>query len=248
MQNTHLIKAIGFALILWLLAIADFYIGAEGSIIKRLGVLFGGDVLNGGYIQFITYIAFFWCLLDIFSQAKSLQTERNAIDSSQLLPDRETDKFRVLTPEDVNGIRMKVIQGETRSKSLYSDLIKKATTKFRTNRSISEMLEVVSAQVGIYKTRSEGSQSVIRYLAWAIPSIGFIGTVMGISQALGIADSGDTALITGTLGLAFDTTLVALILMIIVMWFFHRLQQKTDEYHAHLEDYVIDNLINRIES
>ena len=61
------------------------------------------------------------------------------------------------------------------------------------------MIEIISIQSEINKERSESDQSNIRYLTWVIPSIGFIGTVLGISGALSIAASGDMDVITSTL-------------------------------------------------
>ncbi len=62
-----------------------------------------------------------------------------------------------------------------------------------------------------------------------------------------VANSGDMNIITSTLGVAFDTTLISLILSIIIMWFFHGLQEKTDNLHATIKEYVMENLVNRIE-
>ena len=53
--------------------------------------------------------------------------------------------------------------------------------------------------------------------------------------------------ISSTLGIAFDTTLVSLVLSVIIMWFYHRLQEENDLLHANLKEYVISNLVNKIE-
>jgi chemotaxis protein MotA len=74
-----------------------------------------------------------------------------------------------------------------------------------------------------------------------------VGTVLGISQALIIANSGDMEKITALLGVAFDTTLVALLLSIVIMWYVHQLQEETDRFHSDLKEFVIENLINKIE-
>jgi chemotaxis protein MotA len=71
--------------------------------------------------------------------------------------------------------------------------------------------------------------------------------VIGISQSLIYANSGDMEKITSLLGVAFDTTLVALVLSVFLMWFVHRLQEETDRFHSDLKEFVIDNLINKIE-
>jgi chemotaxis protein MotA len=95
----------------------------------------------------------------------------------------------------------------------------------------------------------DSSYGLIRYLAWSIPSIGFIGTVMGISGALGNADkavAGDIAMVTSQLGVAFDTTLVALLLSIILMFQIHISQQKEESLIIGIHDYIIENFINRI--
>ena len=54
--------------------------------------------------------------------------------------------------------------------------------------------------------------SLIKYMSWAVPSIGFIGTVRGIGMALeksGEAIAGDISGMTESLGLV-NSTFVAL--------------------------------------
>ena len=80
-----------------------------------------------------------------------------------------------------------------------------------------------------YLAASESSYSVPRILVWAIPLLGFVGTVIGISGAVSsfsgvLETSGDVEAIKGgignvttSLGLAFDTTLLALFLSVLVM-------------------------------
>ena len=56
----------------------------------------------------------------------------------------------------------------------------------------------------------------------AIPSIGFIGTVRGIGEALSqahVAVEGDIAGMTASLGVAFNSTFVALVVSIFLMFF-----------------------------
>ena len=67
--------------------------------------------------------------------------------------------------------------------------LKMACTKFRANKSAQETMDVVRIQTEINMNYLDSSFSIIRYLAWSIPSIGFIGTVFGISGALGRVDA-----------------------------------------------------------
>jgi len=98
--------------------------------------------------------------------------------------------------------------------------------------------------------RIESGNSMIRYLIWAIPSIGFIGTVRGIGQALSQADqalAGDISGMTNSLGIAFNSTLVALIISIFLMFLLHELQRLQDKLIVDTQAYCEEFLLSRIE-
>ncbi len=216
----------------------------NSAALYRTLILLGGDVKNGGYIQCFTYLAFFWTWFEVKEKLRVIARERKAFKMN-LVP---TSEKHVFMPSDINNLKFKLIEFEKKEKYVLSDLLKKACTKYRTSGSLSELIDIVSIQIEVSQEKSEGDQSVIRYLTWVIPSIGFVGTVLGISQALIVANSGDMDKITSLLGVAFDTTLIALILSIIIMWFVHQLQEETDRFHSDLKEFVIENLINKIEN
>lgn len=104
----------------------------------------------------------------------------------------------------------------------------KAEAENTLNIEVSELREDMDSRFGL-----------IRYFAWAVPSIGFIGTVIGIGNALGDAHNvigqpaefqtkGAIQQITGQLGVAFDTTLISLLLSIILVLFIHILSRKEE--------------------
>lgn len=215
------------------------------TIVRRIAILLGGDIAGGGYIQFFTFVAFFWALLDILEKLKEIGEEKK-VYQAKLLPTNEKHLFLV---RDIIELQVKVADYEKniKRKTLISSLIRRVCNKFRSSQSVPEILEIISIQTEINKDKAESDQSNIRYLVWVIPSIGFIGTVLGISQALSIANNADMNQITATLGVAFDTTLVSLVLSIIIMWFVHNLQEETDNLHAGIKEYLIEKLVNRIE-
>jgi biopolymer transport protein ExbB/TolQ len=215
----------------------------KDSSVYRLAILLGGDLINGGYVQLMTYVAFFWSWFEVKEKLRFIARERRAFKLNMI----PTGEKHIFLANDINNLKFKLIEFEKKEKYILSDLLKKACTKFHTTGSLSELIDIVSIQVEISQEKAEGEQSIIRYLTWVIPSIGFVGTVIGISQSLIYANSGDMEKITSLLGVAFDTTLVALILSIIIMWFVHQLQEETDRFHSDLKEFVIDNLINRIE-
>ena len=99
--------------------------------------------------------------------------------------------------------------------------------------------------------RMESELSIIRYIAWAIPSVGFIGTVRGIGDALGQAHravEGDITGVTSSLGVAFNSTFIALVISIVLMFFIHQLQLMQERLVFDSERYVDHWLIRRLQS
>ena len=99
--------------------------------------------------------------------------------------------------------------------------------------------------------RLESELSIIRYVAWAIPSVGFIGTVRGIGDALGQAHravSGDITGVTQSLGVAFNSTFIALVISIILMFCIHQLQLQQDRLVLDTESYVDRWFVRRLKS
>jgi biopolymer transport protein ExbB/TolQ len=91
---------------------------------------------------------------------------------------------------------------------------------------------------------------MVRYIAWAIPSIGFLGTVRGIGQALGQAHQavqGDIAGVTQSLGVAFNSTFVALLISILIMFLMHQLQLAQERSVLKAENYCDDRLIRYLQ-
>ena len=211
---------------------------------KRILLLLGADFSSGGYIQWIIYIASVWSVIEIFKLKNQIIAETSYFKAN-LLP---TDEKHLLMADDVAKIHHKVKEFESEhAKTLLTSLIKNSCAKFRATKSISEMLDVINILTELHRDTAEMEQTNIRFLLWSIPSLGFIGTVLGISQSLMIANSNDMEKITATLGVAFDTTLISLVLSIILMWFFHELQKLTEKFHVQSKEYVIENLVNKIE-
>jgi len=99
--------------------------------------------------------------------------------------------------------------------------------------------------------RLESELSIIRYIAWAIPSIGFIGTVRGIGDALGQAHravEGDITGVTESLGVAFNSTFIALMISIVLMFFIHQLQLMQERLVLDTESYCDQHLIRYLDA
>jgi biopolymer transport protein ExbB/TolQ len=102
-----------------------------------------------------------------------------------------------------------------------------ALSRFQVTSSVESATEAAHTACESESSRLDSELSMVRYITWAIPSIGFIGTVRGIGAALGQAHeamAGDIAGVTASLGVAFNSTFVALLVSMVVMFFMHQLQ------------------------
>lgn len=103
--------------------------------------------------------------------------------------------------------------------------------RFQVTANVQDAAEAIESAVDSLANHIESENSMVRYIIWAIPSIGFIGTVRGIGQALAQAEealAGDIAGMTASLGVAFNSTLVALFISILLMLLIHIMGRQQD--------------------
>jgi biopolymer transport protein ExbB/TolQ len=124
-----------------------------------------------------------------------------------------------------------------------------ALSRFTTTGSIPAVADAVREQCDIEADRLDSELSMVRYISWAIPSIGFIGTVRGIGDALGQAYKaveGDISGVTVSLGVAFNSTFVALVLSIIIMFALHQLQLSQERLVLNTQRYIDRHLLRHL--
>jgi len=131
-------------------------------------------------------------------------------------------------------------------------LIQRVVTQFQTNQSLDQANALLNSSLELFIHEIDLRYSLIRYVVWAIPTLGFIGTVVGISLALayaGSADLQDPALLaelTTRLAVAFNTTLLALIMSAVLVLIQHAVQASEERALNNAGQYCLDNLINRL--
>ena len=118
---------------------------------------------------------------------------------------------------------------------------------------------VLESQADSDGSSVDSSYTVIRSLIWTIPILGFIGTVVGLSQAIGsftdvLTQTGSDAgsiksklgPVVGGLATAFETTLVALVAAVIIQllstWVYKREEALLDG----ITDFTTENVLSRL--
>jgi biopolymer transport protein ExbB/TolQ len=130
---------------------------------------------------------------------------------------------------------------------LVPECVVAALHRFHATSSVQDAANAIKERADLAGDELDSSLSLVRYIAWAIPAIGFIGTVRGIGDALNHAEAaihGDIAEVTGGLGLAFNSTFVGLSMCIILMFFLHMVQQRQEAFIIEAQTFLRDKLVD----
>jgi len=203
-------------------------------------------VLIRDYEQEACFTLLFWALA--IMAYKGVATARaRALLHMDLIP--LADGIRIL-PEDTRewSRQIQALPPHQRN-SLVPRALLAALHRFSATGNIQDVASTTHAYCAAEGERLESELSMIRYIAWAIPAVGFIGTVRGIGDALGYAYKaieGDIFDVTRSLGVAFDSTLIALLISIVLMFLLHQLQQLQERFVLDAAAYCDENLISHL--
>jgi hypothetical protein len=205
-------------------------------------------------IQNLMWLLFFATLGEIWLRLKQGRLESDQA-RLQLLP--EDDKT-MLRAQDLGAIYNQVISGGVANQFFLQRLITRSLLQFQGSRKVDQTNSLLNSSLDLFQHEVDLRYSMVRYLVWLIPTLGFIGTVIGIALALGEAGNvpdiqSEAHLIrpwiqglTAVLGVAFYTTLLALLLSAILMFLLHIAQAREEMALNRAGQYCLDNLINRL--
>lgn len=223
-----------------------FYIRPYGENAVELARLAGLSaprhplVILKDWEQEICIILMIFCFLLIFSRLRELKREDH-IFTVELFADGDTPRQLLDTIETK-------LNPEYRQSHLIRTL-EASLRRYAITEDVQNTADTVESNVDALGLELESNNAMIRYMIWAIPSIGFVGTVRGIGQALSEADkalAGDIAGMTASLGTAFNSTLVALLVSLPLMFMLHRLQRAQDRRLVEIQRYCEDHLLRHI--
>jgi biopolymer transport protein ExbB/TolQ len=125
-----------------------------------------------------------------------------------------------------------------------------ALHRFGATRSIQDVSVAARGVCEVERDRLDSELGMVRFVAWAIPAIGFVGTVRGIGQSLQQAHKaveGDVSGVVAGLGISFNATLVALSLSILVMLVLHQIQLRQERLGLDIEEYVDTHVVRNLQ-
>jgi biopolymer transport protein ExbB/TolQ len=195
-------------------------------------------------IQNIMHIFFFIGLGELYVRWRIAQRELSFSKRGFLPEDDET----ILQSHNLGSIRRAVKSQYDGEHGFLPSLIDLCILQFQSSHSVDQAVSVLNSSLELIAHRVDLRYSFLRYIVWVIPTIGFIGTVIGISSTLSGVNpqSPDLEELTSSLGLSFNTTLIALLLSAVLVLLMHLVQESEEKSVNQAGHYTLCNLINRL--
>ena len=216
---------------------------------------FGALFLDRGWVPFVLVLFLGWAAGIMILKYRRLKVERRAL-IMDVLPVSIAD---AITPQNVdNFLSYQATLPAKLGDSYMLRRIRRGLEHFKARESNPEVASMMEMQSEIDAGKISGSYTLVKVFLWAIPIMGFIGTVLGISTAIaglagGMSGTQEMASlmdqlteVTVGLGVAFDTTLVALCMSILLSFPASGMQKAEEDLLASVDSYCLENLLKRL--
>ena len=221
---------------------------AEYKTMEWLAALFFKHAL----VSITNTIFFCWAMAILYLKMEKLRHQRRAL-MLDVLP---MDIAKEINTENVGQFIDHLYSFHHRLRdSLMVNRIRKGLELFETRPCTADVSHSLSSQSDIDSARIGSSFSMVKAFLWAIPILGFIGTVIGLSHAIGgmNLDMEDMNKIKATLknvvgglGTAFDATLLGLVLALFLNFPMNAMIKAEDDNLNAIDSFCNDVLIPRL--
>lgn len=216
----------------------------------------GELLLERGWVPFVLVLLTSWSLVILAAKARKIARQRE----SMLLDLLPTSLSKQITVESIDKFQSHIRTLPLRpAESFLINRVSRGLEHFRVRQSAPEVATILTSQSEIDATTIASSYTIPKVFIWAIPILGFIGTVIGISSAVsGFSGTLDQANdinvlkqslnnVTGGLATAFDTTLIALVMSLLVKFPASSLQKREEDLLNSVDEYCNENLLKRLD-
>jgi biopolymer transport protein ExbB/TolQ len=196
-----------------------------------------------------------WSLAILFVKWRKLVLQRQAL-RHHVMPD---DPAYVLSAATVDPVLSRVYAtvDDPRNFILFNRIVV-ALSNLRNLGRVTDVDEILRSQAEQDESAVETSYSLVQGFVWAIPVLGFIGTVLGLSEAIGQFSgvlgagtdveqiTGALKGVTGGLATAFETTLEALVAALVIQLLITSLRKAEEEFLDEAMDYGLRYVVGRL--
>jgi biopolymer transport protein ExbB/TolQ len=205
-----------------------------------------------GWVNYMETFFFFWAIGIVYLKINKLRHQKSALFLDVLPIELGSEVNSENVAHFIDNLY--ALPGRLRD-SMMVNRIRKGLELFEVRQNNGEVANMMSAQSDIDGARIGGSYSLLKVFLWAIPILGFIGTVLGLSQAIGGIDltvmdvekiMSSMGGVTSGLGTAFDTTLLGLVLAMILNFPINALAKAEDDNLNSIDAFCNEILMPRL--
>ena len=171
--------------------------------------------LAGHWVEYVEVGMFFVGIAALFLRLQGVFAQRRRVDTEPLGPIPAGGQ----TPEDADALIEQLDEHDAGER--LSARLRRALDFVRRTGSANELEDHLKYLADVEGARASQSYGLVRFVIWAIPIMGFLGTVIGITVAIANLSPSQMENITDVvagLGTAFDTTATALGLSMVLMF------------------------------
>ncbi|MBW3538873.1 MAG: MotA/TolQ/ExbB proton channel family protein [Planctomycetes bacterium] len=196
-------------------------------------------------LEYVTAALFFLGLAILARKAVGFAAENRALESSPLEGLATARTMHAAETASVLEQRLRAIPGRLAGTRLI-ERVRDVCDFIRGRRSSEGLEDHLRHLANQAADRSHESYGMVRTVTWAVPILGFLGTVMGITIAIAnvTPEQLETSLndVTGGLAVAFDTTALALALSLVLVFATFVVQGAENRILTRVEDYAAARL------
>ncbi|MEM7699376.1 MAG: MotA/TolQ/ExbB proton channel family protein, partial [Verrucomicrobiota bacterium] len=134
-------------------------------------------------VQHIIWLVFFVGFGELFLRFQWSRNEAQELRQGYL----ESNRDNILSSREL-GEAYKKLRAAPEHLFLPR-MLTRTIAQFQANRSIDQASSLLNSSMELFLHEIDLRYNMLRYIVWFIPTMGFIGTVVGISKALGRAGS-----------------------------------------------------------
>lgn len=216
---------------------------------------FKSMLMERGPTQYIAVFLGMWCAVILVIKRRKLKIQANAIHRN-IIP--EGGEF-VLTSQTADVLIENIYAvAEDPERFILYNRILTAIANLKNLGRVSDVDEILRSVGERDESSHQTSFAMLNGFLWAIPVLGFIGTVLGLARSIGQfstllqKDSEMTQLIdslknvTSGLSTAFETTLLALAVALFVQLWSTSQKKAEEDFLDSCHEYCLKNIVNRI--
>jgi biopolymer transport protein ExbB/TolQ len=210
-------------------------------------------ILERGWTPYAMVALFVLALTILFIKWRKLAFQKKAF-GVELIP--VGNNFALTSETALDVIKTLNESVDDPKRFVLFNRIERALLNLKNVGNVSDVSEMLRAQAENDESHMDSSYGILSGIIWVIPILGFIGTVVGLSGAIGgfgavlntdatVSSLRDSlAPVTSNLGIAFDTTFVALVLAMIVQMLMTLLRKQEEMFLDACRDYA--HVISRL--